>query len=180
MTNKLSQPALLLTESKEDYQALQKNLEHEILPRNFVEGMYVADIVALTWEILRLRRCKAGIINAAFGRALQILLEPYFGIFDTDGAKNLAQRWFTDPRARKEVAEILRKVRLDEFAVEAEGVRLSLSDLELVDRMMSAFESRRNKALRNIEDYRVGFAKQVRDGSDRVLKGKVPALVSRQ
>jgi len=41
--------------------------------------------------------------------------------------------------------------------------------------MLSTYESRRNKALRSIEDYRVGFAKQVRESSDRVLQGsKVP------
>lgn len=181
MTSMLSQPALLLTESKEDYQVLQKNLEREIMPRNFIEIMYVGDIVALTWEILRLRRCKAGIINAAFRVALQNLLEPHFGIFEPDGASVLADSWFTDSDSQKKVAEILRKVKLDEFAVEAEAVRLSSTDLELIDRMMSAYESRRNKALRNIEDYRVGFAQQVRDSSDRVLKKtKVPALVSRR
>ena len=80
MTSMLSQQALLLTESKEDYQVLQKNIEREIMPRNFIEIMYVGDIVALTWEILR--RCKAGIINAAFRVALQNLLEPHFSIFN--------------------------------------------------------------------------------------------------
>jgi len=181
MTSMLSQPALLLTESKADYQALQKNLEREIMPRNFVETMYVGDIVALTWEILRLRRCKAGIINAAFRVALQNLLKPHFGIFDPDGASALADRWFTDSDSQKKVTEILRKAKLDELAVEAEAVRLSLSDLELIDRMMSAFESRRNKALRSIEDYRVGLAQEVRDSSDQILKKtKVPALVSRR
>ena len=52
MTKTLSQPALLMTESKEDYEALQASLEREIMSRSFVESMYVADIVVLTWEIL--------------------------------------------------------------------------------------------------------------------------------
>jgi hypothetical protein len=42
-----SQPALLMTESREDYVALQASLEHEIMPRSFLESMYVADIAAL-------------------------------------------------------------------------------------------------------------------------------------
>jgi hypothetical protein len=66
MTKTLARPALLLTESKDDYEALQASLEHEIMPRNFVESIYVADIAALSWEILRLRRARAGIINANF------------------------------------------------------------------------------------------------------------------
>jgi hypothetical protein len=73
MTKTLSKPALLMTESKQDYQALQASLEREIMPRSFVESMYVADIAALIWEILRLRRCKSGIINNAFDKALQNL-----------------------------------------------------------------------------------------------------------
>jgi hypothetical protein len=177
MTKIISHPALLMTESKEDYQVLQVSLEREILPRNFVESMYVADIAALTWDILRLRRCKAGIINNAFNEALQNLLRPLFSMFDADAADNLARRWFTDPKAKKGSAQLLRKVCLDEFAIEAEAVRMSSSDLELLDRMLSAYESRRNKALRGIDDYRVGFAKQVRDSSDRVLQeNEVPSL----
>jgi hypothetical protein len=170
VTKMHSQPALLMTESKEDFVALQASLEHEITPRSFVESIYVADIAALTWDILRLRRCKAGIINAAFDKALQNILEPLFSMFDSGIADDMARRWFTDSKAKKEVVELLRKVRLDEFAIEAEAVRLSLSDLEVLDRMLSAYESRRNKALRGIKDYRVSFAKVVRESSDRVLQ----------
>jgi hypothetical protein len=169
MTKTLSKPALLMTESKQDYQALQASLEREIMPRSFVESMYVADIAALIWEILRLRRCKSGIINNAFDKALQNLLQSHFN-YNCIAAQDLARRWFADPTAKKDVAELLRRVRLDEFAVEAEAVRLSSSALELIDRMLSAYESRRNKALRSIEDCRVGFAKTVRESSGRVLQ----------
>ena len=68
------------------------------------------------------------------------------------------------------MAELLRKARLDESVIEAEAVRLSSANLEVLDRMLSACESRRNKALRAIEDYRVGFAKIVRKSLDRVLQ----------
>lgn len=40
----------------------------------FIEQMYVADIAHLVWEILRLRRCKAGSINSVFRAALETLL----------------------------------------------------------------------------------------------------------
>ena len=74
MTKMLSQPALLMTESKKDYKALHTSFEHEIMPRSFVESIYVPDIAALTWEILRLRRCKAAIVNTAFEKALWNIL----------------------------------------------------------------------------------------------------------
>jgi hypothetical protein len=91
-------------------------------------------------------------------------------MFDSDHVNELARRWFTDSKAKKEVADSLRNVRLDEFAVEAEAVRLSLPDLELLDRMLSVHESRRNKSFRYIEDYRVGFARKFRDSSGRMLQ----------
>ena len=42
----------------------------EIKPRGIIERLYVADIAALVWEILRLRRCKVVIVNTAFKKAL--------------------------------------------------------------------------------------------------------------
>lgn len=176
MTKTFFQPALLMTESKQDYEALHAKLEQEIGPRSFVESMYVADIVALIWEIQRLRRCKTGIITNAFNEALQKLLRLHFN-FGYPQAEKLAQRWFVDPAAKSQVAELLRTARLDEFAIEAEAVRASSSDLELLDRMLSTYESRRNKALRGIEDYRIGFAKTVRESSDRALQqDRVPKI----
>ena len=65
-----SKPQLLITESADDFAALNAALIEEIKPRGIIERLYVADIAALVWEILRLRRCKAVIVNAAFKDAL--------------------------------------------------------------------------------------------------------------
>jgi hypothetical protein len=172
----LSQPALLMTEAKADFDVLQAKFELEIKPRNIIESMYVADVVALMWDILRLRRCKAAIINMAFRQALKSLLSSNLDI-DYQKAGRLASNWFTDLAARSQVSEILHKFNLDESSIEAEAIRRLSSDLEILDRMLAAAESRRNKALRCIEDYRAGFAKQVRDSADRVLqRNKAPIL----
>ena len=65
-----SKPQLLITESAEDFAALDAALMEEIKPRGIIERLYVADIAALVWEILRLRRCKVAIVNIAFKNAL--------------------------------------------------------------------------------------------------------------
>ncbi len=72
---------LLITESKEDFKRIRDALASEIKPRGILEQMYVEDIAYLSWEVLRLRRSKAAIVNLAFGDALkelitQLLLEP--------------------------------------------------------------------------------------------------------
>jgi hypothetical protein len=169
---------LLITESAEEFEALRDALEQEIKPRGIIEQMYVHDMSAIVWEILRLRRCKVVVINSAFRSALQDLLtqllkEP--GQYDwhvQNEAQALAQGWFTDKEAKKQVSEILSRFDLDESAIEAEAIRRSSADLELLDRMLTSLESRRNKALGCVAEYRASLAHQLRESADRIIDGK--------
>jgi hypothetical protein len=157
---------------------LRDAFEREIKPRGIIEQMYVHDISSIVWEILRLRRCKVVIINSAFRSALQSLLTQVlrqpgqYGCDVEDQAQALAQAWFTDQEAKKQVSEILAGFELDESAIEAEAIRRSSSDLELLDRMLTSLESRRNKALGCVAEYRVSLAQQLRESTDRVIDGK--------
>src|SRR6516164_4573979 len=168
---------LLITESAEEFEALRDAFEQEIKPRGIIEQMYVHDISAIVWEILRLRRCKVVVINSAFRSALQDLLtqllkEP--GQYDwhvQNEAQALAQGWFTDKEAKKQVSEILSRFDLDESAIEAEAIRRSSADLELLDRMLTSLESRRNKALGCVAEYRASLAHQLRETADRIIDG---------
>src|SRR6478752_2640077 len=65
-----SKPQLLITESAEDFAALNAALMEEIKPRGIIERLYVADVANIVWEILRLRRCKVAIVNTAFKHAV--------------------------------------------------------------------------------------------------------------
>jgi hypothetical protein len=69
-----SKPQLLITESAEEFAALNAALVEQIKPRGTIERVYVADIAALVWEILRLRRCKVAIVNAAFKKGLSEII----------------------------------------------------------------------------------------------------------
>jgi septal ring factor EnvC (AmiA/AmiB activator) len=168
---------LLITESAEEFDALRDAFEREIKPRGIIEQMYVHDICLIVWEILRLRRCKVVIVNAAFSSALENLLvqlrDPGQLDFQVrDKAGRLAHAWFTDKEAKKQVSETLSRFDLDESAIEAEAIRKSSSDLELLDRMLSSLESRRNKALGCVAEYRASLAHQLRESADRIIDGK--------
>ena len=169
---------LLITESADEFDALRDAFEQEIKPRGIIEQMYVHDICAIVWEILRLRRCKAVIINSAFRSALQSLLkqvlrQPGQYEYQVEGeAEALAHSWFTDQEAKKQVSEILSRFELDETAIEAEAIRSSSSELELLDRMLTSLESRRNKALCCVAEYRASLAHQLRESADRIIDGK--------
>jgi hypothetical protein len=169
---------LLITESADEFDALRDAFKQEIKPRGIIEQMYVHDISSIVWEILRLRRCKVVIINSAFRSALQSLLkqllrQPGQYEYQVEGeAETLPQAWFTDQEAKKRVSEILSRFDLDESAIEAEAIRRSSSDLELLDRMLTSLESRRNKALGCVAEYRVSLGQQLRESADRVIDGK--------
>jgi len=169
---------LLITESADEFDALRDAFEREIKPRGIIEQMYVHDFSLIVWEIQRLQRCKVVIINSAFGSALQSLLnqllrQPGQDEFDVeDEAEALAQAWFTDQEAKKQVSEILSRFDLDESAIEAEAIRRSSSDLELLDKMLTSLESRRDKALGCVAEYRASLAHQLRESADRIIDGK--------
>ena len=169
---------LLITESADEFDALRDAFKQEIKPRGIIEQMYVHDISSIVWEILRLRRCKAVIINSAFRSALEHLLPRLLRQANEDEfdvrneARTLAQAWFTDQEAKKQVSEILAGFDLDESAIEAEAIRKSSAELELLDRMLSSLESRRNKALGCVAEYRASLAHQLRESADRIIDGE--------
>ena len=179
----ISKSALTITESADDYDSLAKSFERAINPRGFIEQIYVADISAIVWESLRLRRIKVAIINAAFRAALKNLLVQFWKNPDEmapyQESEVLAFEWFTDPNAKQQVAEILNRFHLDETAIEAEAIRSVAADLELLDRMLMSLEVRRNRALRSIDDYRASFAGKVQEVSDRIINAE-PVLRIRQ
>jgi hypothetical protein len=178
----LSTTPLLITESATEFDCIRDAFNEEIKPRGIIEQMYAADIAYLTWEIIRLRRCKAVIINAAFRVALvdllkQLLREPRQQTYQVaNEADDLACAWFTDKDVKKQVSELLSQFQLDESAIEAQAIQQSSEDLEQLDRLLASLESRRNKALRSIAEYRGGFAGQLRESSDRIIEGKVLRL----
>jgi hypothetical protein len=177
-------PCLTITESSDELAAMCEQVNQEIKPTGFIERIYVADVVALTWDILRLRRCKTGIINGAFLAALQRILEQLlcrrdFDGFDDHAADDLARGWFRNKKAKTQIATLLRKFGLDEGAIEAEAFRLRAEDLERLDRMLALAEVRRDRTLRCIADHRQSLAKQLKQGTDQILDhDEVPRLVA--
>src|SRR4051794_8958377 len=170
----ISRPALLLTESADEFVRLQTMLAQEIDPRGIIEELHVAETTKLVWETLRLHRCKAAMINTAFREALKNLL---MQLWEEPGeptphqeSDELSFAWFTDPKAKEDVAEILARFQLDETAIEAEAIKSLMPELEVLDRMLMTLEVRRNRALRGVAEYRESFAQRVREGSDRIIE----------
>jgi hypothetical protein len=182
-------PALLKTESEEDFEKLSDELKRDVQPAPGIELIYTHDFAVLTWEIIRYTRNKAGIINNAFRTALASILQPLVlppapGLAYPEHSRHLnAQKtawdWFLSQEVKDRVSGLLEEAGLDIRAVEAEALRLSLDDIERVDRLLTAAEARRDKVLRSIAWYRECFAKKLQKSSERILATEeVPSIVS--
>jgi hypothetical protein len=174
--------SLLITESDDEFEAIRGALDRELKPNGIIEQMYVGDIAQLNWEIIRFRRCKVALINSRMRSALEEIIPELmrkpgeYAHQHKEEADQLAEDWFGDPKSKDAVAEMLANCGLDESAIEAQAISPLIAEIEQIDRLLASLEARRNKALRSVSDYRVGFGRLLREHSDGILDGKVLAL----
>jgi hypothetical protein len=171
---------VLKTESEDEFMNLVEKLEQDIQPKNFIEELYVNEVAALTWEIIRYRRCKTAIITNANHIALknilaQIRFKP--GSSETLAAEKLAYEWFYSQKAKEGIAALLKEAGRDETAVEAEAFRLKLNEIEKIERLLASAEARRDKALRSIGQYRESFARKLQQSTESVLAADAASSV---
>jgi hypothetical protein len=182
-------PPILRTESRADLDRLSFDITQQVEPTDFFERSYVGDIVSHTWDILRYRRVKNGLLNNAMLKALELVLYeiqfPPTLVLSKLTAKclaapqSLAYHWLSDPEVQERVSGLLQEAGLDESAIEARAYKLVADNLEQVERMLSAADAGREKALRSIAKYRKGFSDRLRQASARVLAtDEVPSIVT--
>jgi hypothetical protein len=177
---------LLRTEAATDLVRILDAVIEEVRPRGIILEMLVNDYAYFVWEICRLRRWKAAIIENAFYSALRAILRlvlhsPLTWGFKFEGGEGdqpetpdtLAQKWFIDDAIKQQILELLGDLNLDETAIEAEAMRMSSDDLEVLDRMLASAESRRDKTLRAITEYHGNFALQLRKAANQIIEAQV-------
>jgi hypothetical protein len=172
---------LLITESKEHYEKIRDWCMEEIKPREIVEQFFVEDIIYISWDILRIHRSRTALINLTFRAALEktlveLLRQPKMQMLSDSPARELAYAWFSDEKAKSKVVKLLEQFHLDETAIEAEAMRSCAADLELFDKLLVSAESRRNRALRSVAEYRTDLALRLRATRDRIIDGEVLAV----
>ena len=169
--------SLLITESKAEFEHLSSMMLQEIEPQGGIEMVYVAEIIDTTWQTIRYQRCRTAMLNVEYRNAVRNLLDHELEVVDSETADALAQQWFTTKKAREEVGELLIRFNLDESAIEAEAIKSLGAELERLDRMLTSLQSRRNRAIRGLREYRESVAERARDVSRRVIEeDKVPQL----
>src|SRR5689334_19169510 len=102
-----------------------------------------------------MQRSRTAIINAAFKDALSKIVyrlagEPDANTPEHDWVDGVSHDWFSKPKARREVLNLLEKYHLDESAIGAVAIRSRFSELEKFDRVLVALGLRLDKVLRAI------------------------------
>ena len=132
-----------------------------------MEEIWVSDIIYLEWVILRLRRCETGAINFAIGGAA--------GTVVRELRENLEKLFPKDKKARVEILTSFAQ-HADNSMVEGEALRTSAADLERFHRILASLESRRDKSLRRLAEYRGELGQRLRGGGGRLIEGEVLEL----
>ena len=146
-----------------------------------IEKMYFADITQLNWDIERYRRVKTAILNTAFsGLATileRVLTRPGDDDSDVDDkAAVLADQWFSNSAAKRRVSTLLAKYQLDGAAVEGQVMKDCAAELAALDRLLASAESRRQKAIRLLAEYRAVLSRHVGAAGDEPAKSHAAPL----
>jgi hypothetical protein len=161
-------PAPLLPGEREaDYVNLTARVVTVARPRDAIEEFLTRDVIDLTWEILRLRRMKVGLLRASMDRGIESVMRSLG--YNPVSAGELAAGWASGEKsAKNEVAGALRKAQLTMEDVMAETLEGKIDSFERFDRLLASSEDRRNKALREIERHRAAFGAAMRQAIDEI------------
>ena len=170
----LGPPALLAGESAETYNAMLSDFAAAVGPSDFVEWVWVKDVTDLTWEIVRVRRFKTGIIANAQKDGLTSILDSlvqdgFLYSLNTEQPNQMATQWFAGGEARKEVAAKLEQFGLGAESIPAQAFLVRCRQLATIEQMLASAEKRRNTTLREISRRRDSLARQLRKKSDELI-----------
>jgi len=158
---------LLPGEKEADYVTIAERIVRACGPRDAIEEFLIRDVIDLTWEILRLRRIKAGILKSSTSAGVRQILDGVGHPFlERD---QLSQSWAAgDDRARNKVDAILAKAGLTIDEVTARTLESKLDSFERLDRMLASAEARRNNALHEIDRHRQALGGKVRQSIEEI------------
>ena len=167
----LGPPPVITGEDPDEFLELLDRVREDAKPN----GIFVRDSVDLLWEIRRLRRLKASLLQAAAHKGLKKVLEPLVARFD---AETLADNWARRrPSAIAKVDKVLAAAGLNLDAVMAEALALRLDDIE---RMIASQEARFEAALREIDRHRAVLADALRGAAAEIEEAEFEEVAPRE
>ena len=143
-----------------NYDVILERISADVAPVDFVEEIWVRNVVDLVWESIRLRHLKSQLLRAAAHEGLARVLTP---LLDWPSADRLSRKWaLGDEEAIAEVERLLGRAGLTIDAVMAQTLAARIDDVERIDRMVTTAEARRDAVLREIRSRRAAFGQALR------------------
>ena len=161
--------ALLAGEDAAAYDDLAARIAAAVRPADILEEIWVRDVVDLVWDVVRLRRLKAGLFVAAASDGMAAVLRGLGAMF----ADGMARRWAArEPTAVGDADEYLAAAGLGPDAVVARTFAVNIDTFERIDRLIMAAEARRAAALREIDRRRAALAAALREAVQQAEAGR--------
>ena len=176
----LDSSPLVGDETLESYRECFSAIATGLNPVNAIDWLYMKDVVDLSWQIHRERIISADIIKLIQTEVVRDLLKATYDpagtteaavyrIFDAAGD---AQRWASDPDARKEIDARLTSRGHPPSAVLAEAYMRGASHIEEIDKRIASYEARRIGIVREIERRNERFARELDKASSSIMIGE--------
>jgi hypothetical protein len=149
-------PPILINENRGSYEQVLKGTIETIEPQNKFEWLLVKDIVDLTWELRRLGKMKAALVNVTWKEAVRMVLESLLDGNPDErrrAAQEHAEAYFTE-EGRTSVLTILGRHELTEDAIAAQAMAIRLPELDIIDRQMERARVSRMAIARDIQHHR--------------------------
>ena len=150
-------PAILVAgESSEAYDDLLARIRAVVEPADMLEEIWVRDVTDLAWEVSRLRRIKAHLMQACAHEGLAKALSH---LRVGNNHHIIARRWFAgDVEAAQIVNNAFAEAGLTADTVTALTVSERIDEIERIELMTMAAERRRDGMLRELERRRENLA----------------------
>jgi hypothetical protein len=164
--DRVVQPAFLMPgESSSDYEAIRDMIIEEIAPQSGIEWLWAADLIELSWDIVRYRALRQKMLKIRRQDAIEAMLQRLdlpgipcpFRQSARDQTRLNAEQWRTDPIANADIENRLSTQGIDEGSVNAEVLIQSRELFIMFDSLMQAAQTRRILLLREINRRRISL-----------------------
>ncbi len=161
---------LLENEDTAEYEQIFSRISAVVKPADYLEEIWVRDVVALVWEAFRLRRLKTCLMETAAPHGLARVLSSFLPDATVD---EIVAGWAgRDGERISQVEALLDQTGLTMEHVIAETLADRIEDVERIDRMIASAEQRRSAMLREVDRHRASLASRLRLASDEVVQAE--------
>ena len=152
----LPAPSLVRGEDAATYDQIAARFTAAVAPENVFEEMWVRDVVDLVWDVMRLRRLKAGLFTVGASDGMAPILRATGLLRGMGASRHLAPDWAgRHPEAVAIVNTHLSAAGLDMGDVATSTFAVRIDQFDRIERMLAAAEARRAAALAAIDNRRV-------------------------